>query len=796
MSTETARVPSRTGSRTIGRIAVTGRPTREDLVDAGFVVVLGLVALSSLRTSFDSLGFLAVGATGLLLGVAVAHVATVLRQPWVVLALLTVLAFFVAGGAVALRPRAIGGVLPGPQVLRELGTVSVTGWKDFLTTLPPVDGSGPFLVLPYALGLATGAAAFAWARRSSHAARPVLVPLTAVALGILLGTVAPGDLLVRGLAVGALAVVWIGLRQRRTVQVVGHGARHRQEAVVAVVLLAVALGVGAGAGRASQPGGERFVLRSLVAPPFDITRYPSPLVGFRTYTEGAQRAWDEPMLQVSGVPAGGRLRLAVLDDYSGTVWAATSPERGGGFRRVGTSIAPSGEDPTTAPATVTVRVEDYYAGDNGLNLWVPGTGSSTRVLFAGPRARALADGLRYDAGTGQSVVSTRLAAGDTVTSTERAVPLVPESGFRAGAGATVDTGLTAFVGPAAAKLAGKDAAAGSSWEALQAVGAALRSRGAYSDGSGAGQAQYLPGHGEGRLASFLGARQPVGNDEQYASTFALVANDLGIPARVVLGALVPEGGRVTGKDVHAWVEVRDASGRWYAVPRERFMPDRDKTPDENPPPPVAEENAAEVPPPNAVRPPGSLDALLSNEPTTVEPSDPGDGPLVPAWVLTVLRWVAVPVGGVVGLALLLAVVRGLRARRRRGTGPPSRRLAQGWTEVVDRARDLGVVVPKGLTRREQARITGFAALAARADAAVFGAGEPDDDEVARFWSAVRTARGDLTRRASLRRRVTRRLAVTSLLHRDPRPVETRPAASTVRPRRRPVRRLRHVRSAS
>lgn len=761
-----------TGSRTIARVAVTGRPTRAELVDAGFLLALGVVALWGFRTSFDSPQFLLAGGVGLVLGIAVAHVSTVLRQHWLVLALMTVVAFFLVGGAVALRGEAVAGVLPGPVVVEQLGTISVSGWKDFLTTLPPVDGGGPFLVLPYVIGLLVGVTGFAAARRSRHMAWPAAVPVSAFGLVLLLGTVEPASARAQGLALSAFAFLWVAVRRRRRLQVVGTGTGKRSQVVVGAGLLAVALGLGSAMAHTSPVSSDRFVLRSVVAPPFDITKYPSPLVGFRKYTEGAKWYWDQELLRVSGTPAGSRLRLAVLDDYSGTVWAASPPEAGGGFRRVGTTIAPSADDPTSAPQTVTVTVGKAYAGLNDLDLWVPGLGSASRIGFAGPRSAELADALRYDTGTGQAVLSTRLRAGDTVISTARPVPTLPEAGISPGGGTLVAPGVADFVTGPAAKLAGK---AESPWSAVVAAAQQLKSRGAYSDGTSAGERQYLPGHGAGRLTAFLTGPQFVGNDEQYASTFALVANSLGVPARVVLGAVVPDSGTVRGSDVHAWVEVQDGSGKWYAVPQGTFMPDRDKHPDEKPPPPVAEQNATDVPPPNAVRPPGSLDSLLSLDPSSVRVPDSQGGPAVPEWVWAVLRWVGLPLSLVLLVVGSLAGARAARRRHRRRTGPMSRRLAHGWTDVVDRARDLGTNVPRGLTRREQARAIGFAALAAQADAAVFGAGEPTQEAVDEYWRQVATARKDLTARSPLRRRITRRFALTSLVFRDPRPVEAHPA---------------------
>ena len=79
-----------TANRTKARLAVTGRPTREDVVDGGFVLALGLLALWGFHTTFDSPRFLLVSAVGLVLGIVVAHLANVLKQHGLVLALMPV----------------------------------------------------------------------------------------------------------------------------------------------------------------------------------------------------------------------------------------------------------------------------------------------------------------------------------------------------------------------------------------------------------------------------------------------------------------------------------------------------------------------------------------------------------------------------------------------------------------------------------------------------------------------------------------------------------------------------------
>ena len=768
MSTITA---TGTASRTRVRRVVTGRPTTVDLVDAGFLVVLGLIAMWGFRSTFDSSRFLVVGAIGLILGVAVAHIANTLQQRWFVLALMVVVTFFLFGGAVALSQEAIGGVLPNGPLLGRLADLTISGWKDLLTTLPPVDGTGQFLVLPYLLGLACGAATFSWARRSQHAAWPVVLPVLLLVVVILLGPLQPAGLLLHGLGFSLVAFTWVTVRRRRTLRIVGTGTELRHQAALAVVLLAGSLGIGAVTG-GHLPGtdGPRTVLRSFVLPPFDITQFPSPLVGFRKYTEGAKVVWDQELFTVSDAAAGSLVRLSVLDDYAGTVWNAGGASSTGGtaFRRVGSTIAPPDNDPESAEQVrAVVTIGAAYAGLADANAWVPSLGYPHSLVFGGDRAKILADSIRYNPGTGQALVAARLSAGDTITLLVSPVPIVGDS-FVAGSGSSMPADATQSVSAKAVKWADKKAPG---WPQLAAVADTLRN-GAYSDGTKSGETQYLPGHSLSRLSTFLTRPQLVGNDEQYAATFALMANSLGVPARVVMGAVLPADGRVRGQDVHAWVEVRSADGRWYAVPSARFVPDRNKSPQQQPQAVADDANAADVPPPNSQRPPGSVDATFDTTPAVVRPPTLLERiAALPPWVLLALQIAAYPLIALAVIVGGLALARALRRRRRQGTGSPSRRLASGWRDYVDHARDLGVAVPAGLTRREEVALVGRADLAQRADAAVFGWGDPDPEAIAAYWTDVRSARAELTCAASRRRQLLRRISLRGLLFRDQRLIE-------------------------
>jgi hypothetical protein len=551
--------------------------------------------------------------------------------------------------------------------------------------------------------------------------------------------------------------------------VVGTGAGLRSQAVIGAILLTGATGVGALlGGHLPSSDGPRTVLRTYVHPPFEITRYPSPLVGFRKYTEGAQKVWDQELFTVSGPQAGSLVRIAVLDDYSGTVWSAAGGSAAD-FRKVGSTIAPmEGAPASTARATVTIGAA--YAGLADVNTWVPSMGYPTTLSFAGPGAEQLADTVHYNPYTGQAIVPAKLSAGDRVTLVAAPIPPVTEK-FTPGSGPTVSTSATDVVSAKTTKWAEKKP---TPWEQVLAVAGALHG-GAYSDGMRTGETQYLPGHGVARTTTFLGRQQIVGNDEQYASTFALMANRLGVPARVVMGAVVPEGGAVRGQDVHAWVEVQGSDGRWAVVPTSTFMPDRDKTPEQQPRATAKDSNAADVPPPNAQRPPGSVDATFQTTSASVRPPTLLErlGAL-PGWVLLLLRVIGYPLLALMVVAGVLAIARSARRRRRRRRGPASRRLAEGWRDYVDHARDLGLKVPRGLTRKEQASLVGQPELAAAADATVFGYGEPEGSAVIAYWAQITQARKSLTLSTSRRRRILRRFSVRGLLFRDDRPVEQLP----------------------
>jgi hypothetical protein len=753
--------------------------TRAAAVDVTAVVGLGVLALLGFRGTYIGWSFLIVGVAGLAAGAGLALAIRRLRQPALVLAAALVVMFFAAGVPL---------VLPGepwldPASFRALAEVVVLGWKQLLTTLPPVDTAGGLLVVPFALGLLCGAAGTALARGLDQTSRtggaellrtavPAAVPLAMLGAVLALGTQEPAAALADGVfaAVGCLA--WVAARRRRHRPAVHGSRRSARRTIHAAAVLAAAAAIAIVAGPALPGAAARTVLRDVVVPPLDLSAYPSPLVGFRKYTQDANKLWDQKLFTVTGLPEGATVRIATLDDYDGSVWGVTDTE---GFRRVGAGVQPPPAGATSPLAVVRVTVEPAYAAAADVNSWLPQAGEVLDVEFHGPRGRELAAGLHYNQSLSAGIVTARLKAGDSYTmNVTFPVAVLPQDVQPAGRPSLTDNARSLLASKVAAWTANTSDLSGR----LAAAATYLRENGAYSDG-GVGETQYLPGHSTGRLTAFLQGEQPVGDDEQYAAAYALVANHLGVPARVVLGARPDAQGVVRGSSVHAWVEVQVADGAWAPVPETEFMPDPSKRPKPQPPVATEKRDAAVVPPPNAIRLP-TTPTDTSRTPPTYPP------PVQPSWwealweaIRPFVVWGGPPVALV---ALVIGAILGVKARRRarrRAGGSPANRFAAAWRELVDGARDIGVTMPSGLSlseqagRLEDAPLLGgraFAGLADRVEEAVFGPGDPTGDDAAEFWITVDQARADLVRPLIWWRRIVTALSLRSLRPPTPGPV--------------------------
>jgi hypothetical protein len=750
-------------------------------IDAAFVVALTATALAGLGSTFTGSEFWWVGLLGALLAVlTTVAVAVMLRWPSVVAAFGVLLWYFLLGPVLTLRSQGLAA--PGPDSWRVLVDETLFGWKDLLTTLPPVDGESRLIVLPWVLGLVSGllgaVLSLVRTRRPLVAAPlPLLPPLALLALVILLGVGRPHSLWLQGVMFAVLALAWLGLRYARTASPVkstqgkllriGTGA-----ALVGVAgLLAMPVGTWASGGDEG-----RVILRSQVDPPFDVGQYPSPLASFRRYVElpkgqkSALNLHDTTLFTIEGVPTGARVRLAVLDRYDGVVWGASNNAQPGAvndtYQRV-SSVIDNPVDGTGVDARVTI-------GPGWSGVWLPTVGALQTLHFLSGDRDVLAESFRYNLGTSSAVVPAGLRPGDvyTFTAVSPTDELTPE---------TATSGNVGEAGEAAGFL-DTQAVQWSEGERqpmrrVLAIARHLKSEGKYSDGVIESERIYHAGHNRYRLTDDTGgvnAPFVVGNDEQYAAWMALLANRIGVPARVVFGAIVPGGGAVTGADVHAWVELQVADGSWRTLPTELFMDD--DRPAEQQTIRQQQLSGSVVPPPAPIPPPSTAgeqnDAdmkVRKNRSTAKNAVDDAAGP-VARWLGRVVRYVAAPLIAITILLSSVVVAKLLRRRRRRTRTKVSARFVGAWRELVDHARDLGQPIPVGfgVTRREQsAEITspGARTLAHRADSHVFGPRLPRPREAEAYWREVDQERATMSASVGRWQRIRAALNLTTFRRR-------------------------------
>ena len=204
----------------------------------------------------------------------------------------------------------------------------------------------------------------------------------------------------------------------------------------------------------------------------------------------------------------------------------------------------------------------------------------------------------------------------------------------------------------------------------------------------------------------------VGYCQQYAATMALLAEAMGISARVVVGYTQGSPGTggtyvVRGRDAHAWPELKFSGIGWV-----RFEP-TPSSPDTSVQVPSYGQGAI-PPPPNGVTPPDATcvadrgHACPSKKPLTSHNHSREDvGGVIPATTLAADQVTSVDtwrLRGLVGLLVLAviaaavpAVLRWVRRRRRLSEQAA---VEDMWDELRDTARDLGIPWSTAQTPRQ------------------------------------------------------------------------------------------------
>ncbi len=716
-----------------------------------------------------------------------------------------------------------------PELVRGLGEALagiVVAWKDLLTVDLPVGTYRNLLVPALVVFLVGTALTLALSVRvDSRAPLAVVTGLAMTGFGLLFGrgvtsspvsvgplaVAAPAETAV-GIAALLAAVLWLAWRardeRRRAVSRAagasgatasrGASLAGRRRAALGAGMIAVAVVVTVAVVPSAARDADRRVLRSATGPERQIAEAISPLASYRALFSDARS--DDVLFRVGGDELPERIRIATLDAYDGEIFRADGDE-GTGFVRLPAARA-AGEG-----RAVQADIEIVDLG----GLWMPTAGDVAQVAFDGGRRTVLADRFYYSAAAqaGVQIADGGLLPGDRY----RLSAVEPKSSDPA---AVTPPGDAAGVaGGANLRRWVQAHTTGSTGASLQGLVQLLRDRGYLSHSlalEGATPPAWttdLPGYHlqpsasghsiaridrmfEGLLEREADPRAvasgnyvaAVGDDEQFSVAAALIAHELGFPARVVVGTRLRstdpalptcDAGECRGRDVGAWVEVQGDDGRWTPIdvtPQWERSPSLEVTQQQDP------ENVTEVRPDDVeeVVPPEPVqeDDALDDRPR------PDDG------VDLAVLWSVLRVGGIALLSLLVLlgpflavlIAKALRRRGRRRDPDPRAAIAGGWDEYVDTGVDARRTLPRASTRREVAAAfatPGGERLADDADRAVFSSVAVTADEAAAFWRIVDQERRALQGGQSRWRRARAAVSLRSFLRfLDPRPRRRRP----------------------
>ena len=723
---------------------------------------------------YQSPRYIVAVAVAIALGSLIAVLGAVGRWPSPVVLLASVVAFLVVGVPVAVPSKTVSGVIPTLEGLIDLVAGVALGWKQLVTITLPVGDYEALLVPAFALVFTAAVIGLSIALRTRTGELVVLAPMVVFGVAVAFGPSVPNrplDVPIALLAVLLFWLLWFRWYRRRAalklLQDGSEGAPSTSTGVVgfrtvvsAALILALASGAAVAAAGAIPPNADRTVLRTTVVQPFDPRDYVSPLAGFRTYWQPSKV--DEVLMDVSGLPDGAALRLATLDTYDGVVFSVGSAaitSESGSFTRVPSVFDQSRVDGEQVTITVTI------AGYSG--VWVPTVGKFEQVTFAGSRAVALRNAFYYNDVTGTAAVIGGLDTGDSYT-ISAVLPVQPDADeirdLEPGSGAvpTPQNVPDELVERLDEYVRGIEAPG----ERLAAMLAGLARDGYVSHGVGADEPPSRSGHAADRISQLLTDPRMIGDAEQYAVTAALMAGDLGFPARVVLG-FIPDGGQdsaqIRGSDVTAWIEVNTAQYGWVAI---------DPNPEVRPIPEELPEETQQVSRPQTIVPPPVVENEQMDRQDIPEVAQEQQNDLDPVLqaIIAVLR-----IAGWMGVAALIllspfivVIAAKLRRRRlRRSADSIVDRISGGWREFEDSVIDHGIDPTPSATRSEIAELVGpriggaqAGVLAAVADRAVFSSDEPSEAEADAVWRVVEelgaSLDDDLTRWQRLKARISLR----------------------------------------
>lgn len=720
------------------------------VVELAAVATISVIAGMGFHRVFVGQSFLwpVAGAAGL---AVVISTLTALRRK---LAITTLVLVHLLGFVVYVTVAALGSTsksaLPNLETLRTLVGGVTGGWADLLSISLPAAAEPRLLVTACAVSWLGAALASEMAHRSRNAVAPVIPPVVAYSVTLMLASGEPGSPLALPLTFCGVALLlmlvhvnrWTAIepggltRRVAAPAITGPGSPTEIEPSVEISadrriltgLPVIAVGIAAALAAAAIPATalrSSFDPRSLRSQDVEVQSRLSPLASvYRELTEPARPLFQMEIGRLSDSLQVPRVRVATLDRFDGATWSSSAE-----YARVGTVLPV----PRTGAIAVREVSQKYTIGELD-GPWLPAADRPTRVKTGGDPVE-----LGFDRDAGTLIAGTTDLSGLTYQITSQISLPTPEQLADARPGSGEDlaelTTLPAGTPPIVADLAQEySRGASSPYAQLEGVQKGLKETFKYSE-------TIEPGSSYGHISKFLSGGG--GYAEQFAGSFALMARSLGYPSRLSVGYLTgelgndgPEGfgnGDITTRQAHVWPEVYFQDIGW--VP---FEPTPVRTPSADPLPNQEAELAS------------GGGGLIEEEPAVANPVEPlgdqgGGNGATNGQIFMLLLLVAVAVSGLLGLVAAKAL---LRRRRMRRAVTPAQRVLGAWSNLTDRLLEVGVPLSRSMTAREVVRSTEnlipstaverLGRLAPMVTAAVFAPSQPALDRVETFEYETRT----------------------------------------------------------
>lgn len=688
-----------------------------------------------------------------------------------------VVAQFVAGPIITLNDTTIAHVVPTLDTITQGATDTFGSFKYVISVAAPIGGADGGLMALWTLNLFTALLAGILAVNEAHdLSLASIVPLLAnLIVSALLGTSSGTARIACPIVAMLVMVIWLAWR-RHSLNL------NRLASAAVIIVVAAALAFGA----CLVVPQHRLTLRDRYNPPLDPHQYTSPLSGMRAYVKDHKK---DTLITARDLPAGTPIRLAVMDRFDGNVWNlsdSSDASDSSDYRKVGSAIE-AGDQGRHFKATLTVH-------DGFSEQWLPLAGDATGITFDSKQAKD-ENTFYYNLGTHSAIIPDGTQAGQTYTESG-VIPDVPSQQEVAKASAEQITqpatkDVPDSVGKLAPSLVGKQSTDGKTADALAT---ALKTKGWFSHGL-SGDYPSLPGHGNYRIDQMLGGSAMVGDSEQYASAMALMARDLGLPARVVLGFLPKDKDGViskarthqakngpvtdyTGNDIEAWVEINLKGYGWvafYPTPKETKVPNKNQ--DLTPPKPKTLVRQPPVPLTDPLRDQNQARDRSSLNGDEVNNSKFG---MVLSKIFHVVGIVAVygsPLWIILAVCGLILLIKAIQLALMRRRGSPGERIASGWKALDMLALQSGIRTSG--TRRDQSRQIAEALgddgqslgneldkLCREADWASFSGVAPKEGAPENYWSEIDKSSKRILSGQTRWRRLRTRLSLRGVVSRQ------------------------------